>query len=230
MTPTGLAISAVLLALVAAAPLAAQPAPHVEVSALAADVAMRPVYLKPIAPLTRQPSAPAQLDTRVQMPAFGVAASVYVSARVHGIVQWSRSTNRSSDAPVLRLPPVSSVSLFLRIRATEHVNRGTIGAGIDVLSRNRVRVSGGAGLHIERVTGTQQNFVVSDFQGSGSTTTSAFTHSRVSPVLLGEVKVYPGKRLLAFAGLSARLTSASGESAVYQTARITPGFGLGVSF
>jgi hypothetical protein len=230
LTPRGLAISAVLLALVAPAPLAAQPAPHVEVSALAADVAMRPVYLKPIAPLTRQPSAPAQLEPTVHMPAFGVAASVYVSARVHGIVQWSRSTNRSSDAPVLPLPPAPGVSFFLRIRAREHVNRGTIGAGIDVLARNRVRVSGGAGLHIERVTGTQQNFVQTDFQGSGSTTTSAFTHALLSPVLLGDVKVYPGKRLLAFAGLSARLTSASGESAVYQAARLTPRIGVGVWF
>src|SRR5262245_18665669 len=203
---------AVLSLLLLSAPVAAQTTYHVEIAALAADIQTNPVYLKPIAPLTTGPSAPARMDHVVNMLSFGLSAGVYVAPRVQGTVQWSRSLARSSDAPPLPLPPTPGFSFDLLIRSTEHVSRTAIGARVDLLSRDRVHAWVGGGLQVEHRTGNQSDFVRSDFHGTGVRTTEEFEHTTTYPVVSTGVTVYPAVHLLVFGALQVRVAPASDES------------------
>jgi hypothetical protein len=215
-----------------ALPAAAQSAPHVEVAATLADTNTHPIYYKPIVPLTTDPSAPVLVGRIFDVATPGIDVAVYVGSRVQGIVRRSNTPGRTSDPPPLPLPPASGFGYQLVIKATEHRTRSTVAAAVDVLSRQRVRVAVGGGLHVDHVTGDQVNRVmITNFHGVvvGTTTRDFEPVTMKAPVLLSRIKIYPWNRLLMFADVSVRLGSEHGDRAMYQSARVTPGFGLGIS-
>lgn len=210
---------------------AAQALPRVELGVVACAITTSPVYLKPIAPLTTEPAAPAHLYTDVMIPAFGVEGELSVVRRVHANVQWFRSVRRTSDPPPLPLPMTPGVGWQLFIRATEQIDHAGFGAAVDLVARSRVRVSGGGGWQLEHLTVRQRDRQISSFHGSGPpATTRAFAHTFRYPVIAAGVTGYPAPHLFAFARVSVRVTRTSGESGVRRTAPITPRLGVGVSF
>ncbi len=218
------------------ATLAAQTAPHIEIAGTLADVAIEPVYFKPLAALGTGPSTPARVDRWLDVATPGIDIAVYLGSRVQGIVRRSLVPERTGDPPPLPplpLPPPGPGPTWqaLIVRSTERLTRVTLGAAVDVSSRRRVRVAVGGGLHVDRVTGTQTEWMIAFRTGLRPTPRDDFKPVTLkTPVVLGRVKIYPWKHLLTFADVSIRLTSATGERALYEAARVTPGMGVGVTF
>jgi hypothetical protein len=232
--PVGRLLIGVFACVIAPAlPTAAQFAPRVEIAATLADTNIHPIYYKPILPLTTDPSVPVLAGRIFDVATPGIDVTVYVGSRVQGIVRVSNAPGRTSDPPPLPLPPASGFGYQLVVKATEHRTRSTFAAAVDVLSRQRMRVAVGGGLHVDEVTGDQVNRVmITNFHGVvvGTTARDFEAVTMKAPVLLGRIKIYPWNRLLTFADVSVRLGSEHGDRAMYQSARVTPGFGLGISF
>ena len=231
-------IALVVASIVAlSSPLRAQTAPHVEVAATLADVTIDPVYFKPIVALGTGPSTPARMGRMLDVATPGIDLAVYVGARVQGIARRSpvpERTGNSPPLPPLPLPPPGPGTGWqaLIVRSTQRANRSMVGAAIDVFADRRVRVAVGGGLQVDRVTRTQSEWMIA-FRTGTRPAVRDFGFEPVTlkaPVVFGRTKIYPWKHLLTFADVSVRLGSATGERALYQAARVTPGFGVGVSF
>jgi len=215
----------------------AQPARHVEVAATASLALIEPVYLRPIVTVGSGPATAAGVGHTLDVASPGLDAAVYAGARVQVIARWSRIPARTADA---RLPPLPATAascqpfscIAVVVRTTEQRNRMIVGGAVDLASGRRVRLTAGAALQVDRVTGTQAEGVLISFHSVGGPITPRdFQAVTVkSPVLVGRIKTYPSRYLLVFADATLRLGSASGEHAPYQTSRITPTVGIGVSF
>lgn len=201
-----------------------------------ARVTIEPVYFKPLVALGTGPSRFGPVGRTFGVATPGIDLAVYVGSRVQGIVRRSQ-LERAGDPP--RLPPLPLPPpgpgigwLALLVRSNESVSRVTVGGAVDVTSGQRVRIAVGGGWQVDHVTVTQEEWMISTFHFSaGPRAGRDFEPVTLkTPVVLGRVKIYPWKRLLTFADVSVRLKSESGERALYQAARVTPGFGLGVSF
>lgn len=216
--------------------LAAQTAPHVEVAATLGSVTIEPVYSKPLVALGTGPSTLSPVGRTFHVATPGIDLAVYAGSRVQGILRRSQLERAGDPPPLPPLPlppPGPGINWFaLLVRSNESVSRGTVGAAVDVTARQRVRIAVGGGLQVDRVTVTQDEWMLSTLHMSAGPRRERDSEPLTlkTPVVLGRVKIYPWKRFLAFADVSVRLTSESGERALYQPARVTPGLGLGVSF
>ena len=209
---------------------AAQTLPRVELGVAAGATTTTPVYLKPIAPLTTEPSAPFRLSSDVTIPTLGVEGEITVTRRVRANVHWLRSVRRSSDPPPLPLPMTPAVSWRLFIRATEQIDHAGFGATVDLFARSRVRVSAGGGWELDHLTVTQRDRQISDFHGSGPPATiREFSHTSGYPVVGAGVTGYLARHVFAFGRVSVRVTT-SDESSAYRPAAIMPRLGIGASF
>ena len=233
-----LARIAIFIAYIAAFPaaLSAQNAPHVEVAGTLVDVMVEPVYFRPVAELGTGPATLERVGRMFDVATPGIDLAIYIGSRVQGIVRRSLFERAGGPPrlPPLPLPPQGPGIpwIALLVRSTESVTRGTVGAAVDVISRPGVRVAVGGGLQVDRVTVTQEEWMISLLHSSAGPRRGRDSEpvTLKTPVVLGRVKIYPWKHLLTFADVSVRVTSATGERALYEAARVTPGMGVGLTF
>src|SRR6267142_2719246 len=116
-------LAAISWLIAAPSTLSAQPWRHAEALVFASDIFMNPVYLRPILPLVEGVPVPTRIEPSLHLPAFGLGVSLYVHPGVAGIIQYSRTSNRSSDVSMslpYRPVEVRSFQLLTGRRSTTH--------------------------------------------------------------------------------------------------------------